>query len=924
MRAGLVRVRNIAVVAAFVVATGVTATASTAATPTSGSAVTLTKTVQRTYLDNGTTTVVDKRTVTLKVDQTQNLRSLQLIHVSWSGAHPTGGSVADQNSDLAQNEEYSFLLLECRGTDSAAHPLTPETCWTQYPDERFSYGSDDPAYPAWRSDASASASERAAFVGAPAQVPSVCTTDLVGSTFERWLPFIGADNHVYPGGLFGCAGIPAEATAENLGSNLSLPSNETYGVTDAAGNGSALFDTFTGEDHASLGCSQTVACSLVAIPIMGINCDAAGTNVPAAEQPPAADVPIAKANCEATPRFAPGSVAPPGFRGTAAVDGSLWWSASNWNNRISVPLTFAPADNVCALQSSAAHVPIYGSELMIQAATQWSPAFCLNSRLFNLNHVQTPEPEARNLLSIGNIQAAYTSYPPDSPYPLPTVNSPVAMTGFGIAFTVDDAHGQPLTQLKLNARLLAKLLTESYPAQPFIRNGDAALANNPMNITQDPEFRALNPNAPSIPASDTSATLLTVNSDSDVIQALSSYINADPEARGWLNGTADPWGMVVNPRYKKMSLPVNNWPLLDTYEPLDEYQLGRIDCLFAAPTPYLPLVAAPTARLFSIGQDVEFSIAQSQTRCVLPSPIPGSLAGAKMVAQGRQSVGYRFMLGTVSLGDAAREGLSLASLQTTNTGSTTATFTDTSGRTFVAPTSAGLQAAAKLLTPDTTNGVWTLPYSSISTSTADNTAYPGSMLVYAAVPTKGLPSAALAKAYGEFLTFAAGPGQRPGTAQGDLANGYLPLTSANGLGVQAAYTLAAAGAVTQQKGYLPSLTNPVPPPPITTPSGSNSSGGQTTSSNGGSSGNTGGNTNGGGSPSGSTLATSSSGKGHPYASSSRSASPSSSGATVLAGKTATLGSGVGGWALPILLLVALVSGAAAAATRLFARGQRVG
>ena len=51
----------------------------------------------------------------LDVDETTNLRGRQEIDVSWSGAHPTGGIVADQNSIAAQNEEYPFVLLECRG-----------------------------------------------------------------------------------------------------------------------------------------------------------------------------------------------------------------------------------------------------------------------------------------------------------------------------------------------------------------------------------------------------------------------------------------------------------------------------------------------------------------------------------------------------------------------------------------------------------------------------------------------------------------------------------------------------------------------------------------------------------------------------------------------------------------------------------------
>ena len=96
---------------------------------------------------------------------------------------------------------------------------------------------------------------------------------------------------------------------------------------------------------------------------------------------------------------------------------------------------------------------------MIQATTSWAPHFCLNSKLFELNHVQTPEPQARSLLETGNIDAALTSEPPDTPYTNPTVSAPVALTGFGIAYDVDGDDGSQVPTLHLDARLLAKLLT---------------------------------------------------------------------------------------------------------------------------------------------------------------------------------------------------------------------------------------------------------------------------------------------------------------------------------------------------------------------------------------------------------------------------------------------------------------------------------
>lgn len=889
------------------------------------SAVTVRKTVQRTFLADGRTTVVDKRNIALTVDQTTGLRSLQLIKVSWSGARPTAGITPDQNSDLAQNEEYPFALFECRGIDSAAHPLSPDTCWTQYGDERFSYGADDPAYPAWRSDAKAAAAERGAIVGAPARQTPQCTSLLFGTTYQRWLPFVGADGTVYPGGVQGCAGQAPEASPANLSGNLSLPSNETFGVSDAHGTGSTNFDVFTAEDHASLGCSSTVPCSLVAVPIVGISCDANGELLPASSRPAPADAPAAAANCTGSGNFAPGQTLPSQAPGDPAVSGALWWSASNWSNRLSVPLTFAPADNVCSLHGSGAPVDVYGSELLVQATTSWAPYFCLNSHLFDLNHVQTPEPQARSLLAQGNVEAIYTSQPPDAPYPVPTVNAPVAVSGFGIAYALDNADGQPVAHLKLDGRLLAKLLTESYPSQIFVRAAYTALADNPLNITFDPEFQALNPGIPARTA-DAAATLLTVNSDSDVVSALTSYIDADPEARAWLDGEPDPWGMVVNPAYKKIALPVDNWPLLDTFEPLDEYQPGRNDCLYAAPTPYLPLVAAPTARLFSIGLDLQFALAQSQTTCVLPSPIPGSLAGAKLVANGRQASGRRAMFGTVSLGDAAREGLTLASLESRSTVGRGDRITDASGRTFVAPDPAGLRAAAQTLRPDPRSGTWPIDHTALRTTPANAAAYPGLMVVYAAVPTRGLGSM-LGSQYGKFLSFAAARGQQAGTAQGDLPDGFLPMTGANGLGTLANFTARAATAVSAQQGAVPPLVAPGPTP-------SSSSGpAPTASTTPAAPGVPTGATNLGGNPQVPVGGGNGPTNPVPAGPSTRGASPTARGAASsgaprtidaepVSARTPLLGSTVAGWALPLMFAIAIAASAGAIAIRLRAGGSR--
>jgi hypothetical protein len=760
-----------------------------------------TETITRDNLDGGKNHVVDRRKVTLKVSDTADLRGRQEVKVSWSGAHPTGGIVADQNSIAAEQEEYPFVLLECRDIGSAklapANRVNPETCWTQDWQERYQ-DTLQTEFPPYRLDRYATKADRAQVAGAPKTLPAACK--FLPAPTQRWVPFIAADGRVYNEGPAGCAGQPPES--QSVGGSA-LPSNETFGVTGLDGRGTADFDIWTSAENASLGCTQLVACSLVAVPIMGISCDVSAKGLPKADRPPASQAEAAKSMCEAKGAFKPGQIVTPQLQDDLAVSGSLWWSASNWRNRITVPLTFAVPGNACDVVNASNDVDVFGSELLIQATGQWAPHFCLNPQLFKFTHVQTGEPEARNLLATGSAEAAFISDPPPDGYGKPVVNAPVAATGFAISYVIDGANGLPYTKLRLTPRLLAKLLTESYPAVLPVQEEDKALSHNPLNITLDPEFEKLNPGIThGVDATEAASTLLALSSDSDVMEALTAYINDNKAARAWLNGKPDPWGMVVNPAYKGIKLPVDNWPLLSTFEPKKLYASGTNDCLKNSPVPFLPLVAAPLARLEQITEAMQFSIAQSTVEC---SQIDGTTLGEKLIPLGRQTVGFRFMIGVTAVADSDRYQLRTAALQTTNS------------HRFVGPSAASIKAATKFLKPDKKTGTWSLPYRTLATSKTAAGAYPGTMLVYAAVPTTGLP-ATDAKDYASLLRFAAGPGQRPGLGVGELPPGYLPLTKANGLGSLAGYTLAAAADVAAQKGDLPSLTgNPAPGTATATP-----------------------------------------------------------------------------------------------------------
>jgi hypothetical protein len=860
-----------------------------------------TKTVERVNRVNGKDVVVDKRHVALHVSETANVRGRQEINVSWTGAHPTGGIIADQNSIDAQQEEYPVVLLECRGVDSThvatAKQLSPQTCWTQSWSERFQ-SSLDTAFPPYRLDRFASQAQRAAIVGAPKHRPAACFAPLPS---EYWVPFVSSTGHVYPGGTGGCAGMAPEA-ASTEGS--ALPSNETFGVTAGNGKGSAKFDVWTSAENASLGCSTTVACSLVAVPIEGISCDPAARSLPAKDRPKARQLAAVTAACEAKGAFAPGQTVVPQGSDDVAVSGSLWWSASNWRNRITVPLSFATPADACDVVNSSSSVNVYGSELLSQATGQWLPHFCLNSHLFKIQHVAIGEPEARSLLTTGGATAAFTSAAPPAGYGKPVVAAPTALTGFAITYVIDNSHGQPYQQLRLTPRLLAKLLTESYPAILSLKQLDPALSGNPLDITEDPEFIALNPGITrGVSATEAASELLSLSSDSDVIRALTTYINDDPTARAWLNGKPDPWGMRVNPQYAHIKLPVDKWPLLDTFESPALYTSTSNDCLHSDPVPFLPLVAAPMSTLADIAESMQFSIANSQTTCV--QPVDGSSVGEKLVANGRQTVGNRFMLGISSLGDADRYELSQAALQTTPNH-------------FATPTATSLRTAASFLRPDSAAGTWTLPYATLRTNAKAATAYPGTMLVSTAVPTSGLP-AKVAKDYATFLRFVAGPGQQPGEDVGQLPAGYLPITAANGVGQLATYTKVAAQAVALQNGKQPALNSKFTPIKHSGSGGSGTGAGTGSGGTGGSSGSGG---NGDAPPAGGTD-----GLTPPPAGTSASGRPDNGSSPVVAADSTTAPSGhtlgipLGPGALTIVVLLglAVIGGVTGPGTYLFGR-----
>ena len=135
--------------------------------------------------------------------------------MSWSGAHPTGGLVANENSPQAQYEEYPFVLLECRG-DSRPRPqpghapdvLDPvlDGALPGQPRRRVPALPARPVRPPGRSPP---------WPLPPRPSPPTCAGE--DAPVQYWVPFVAASGQVFHGGNGGCGGEAPEAVTSTFG-----------------------------------------------------------------------------------------------------------------------------------------------------------------------------------------------------------------------------------------------------------------------------------------------------------------------------------------------------------------------------------------------------------------------------------------------------------------------------------------------------------------------------------------------------------------------------------------------------------------------------------------------------------------------------------------------------------------------------------
>lgn len=721
-----------------------------------------TKTLTRSFVNaDGSTYTFPSNKVTVTADETENLRGRQRILISWSGAHPSAGRAVNPYGENGLNQEYPVVIMQCRGIDDpslpAAKQLQPDTCFTASVAQRSQIARSD-SEALWQKDLYADDADKGRLSGLePFPSSDTCPTADVAGFNTHLTPFvgIGTDGKTYP--ACDASNMPPEAAV-----GAAFPPAELAAYTDTDGSGSVQFEVRSDVENESLGCSDKVACSVVVIPIQGLSCGQPSS------PPSAADL-----NCRKGGRFAPGSSNFAGDGVDQAVGPALWWSESNWRNRFVIPLTFGLPPSTCDVLDPRAPTGFYGSELLAQAGLQWAPAYCLRKDRFKFQLNQMSDAAGFNLMLAGEGAAAEVSSERDAPG-ASVAYAPTAVTGFAVGYVIDkpDNAGE-FTRLRLNARLLAKLYTQSYLGSDLGR-GHPGIGSNPLGIMNDPEFIKLNPGLSQI-SQEAGATVLSLSNDSDVIKQITDYIAHDKDAMAFIDGKPDPWGMVVNPSFKGISLPVESWPQLDEYIPTTANT-----CRQNNPAVYFNQIAAPVTTLAKVSAALLDAWPNVQTRCDFDQ----STQLYKLGRIDRQNFGSRFLLGVVSLGDADRYGLRTAALQT-------------KPGDYVAPSTSSLSAAVKLMKQR--NGdlsPFVLDQGDVKKSAS---AYPGTMVVYTAAKTADASKADAAKV-AQFIRISSTEGQQPGSGNGQLPGGFLPIRKQGPTAAFYDVAQRAATAIAAQKG----------------------------------------------------------------------------------------------------------------------------
>ena len=709
----------------------------------------------------------------VSVNQTEKL-SNQAVSITWTGGVPTVQGPGRFAANFLQ-------IFQCWGDDDGAVPENPgpppEQCVQGAVGGNYN-GPPAGVYP------NVLATTRVIFrTGWSGYDPSVGYTDT--RTTNVWMPF-----RAVTGDVVNVQANPSFNPAI-VGGNYwlnpffnEITTNEIAGaVTDAQGRGAELFQINTGNESTGLGCGQRVQ------PIEG-----GGKKVPQCWI-----VVVPRGTAADENAGTPFGGADPEQYGVATSP----LSPAVWANRIAIPISFNPVDSPCDIRKQDRRVA--GSELALTAIASWQPALCTGGGLPPFSYATIGDDAARGQLanpvdgSPGLVVVSRPLAAGTYDATKPIVYSPLTASGLVIGFNVErvpkvnapqdeqDLAGVRVATIKLTPRLIAKLLTQSYVKSVAI-NGEIPnfswLTDNALHLGVDPDFQQFNPEFALLQNSSPRnfSGIQLPSGASDAALQLWNYVLADPEAKAWLSGTPDPWGMRVNPVYATNAAlnpsgvafgePVpNSFPKSDPYC----YQAPSLGSVVPAPlcgTEWLPYTrglidGAQVTRAAADGARVEFNIYASNAADAWKREVP-------------QPAGFRSMLTVTDTPSAFKYGLQVAQLSRPGDNG--------DGRRFIAANGESLSAGVAAMAPGEEP---TFLEPKLTVVAPD--AYPLTMLTYAAISPLAISKTARAD-YAAFLKYAADAGQHIGLSPGDLPPGYVALPDA--LRAQA---VAAAGTVLTMK-----------------------------------------------------------------------------------------------------------------------------
>ncbi len=396
----------------------------------------------------------------------------------------------------------------------------------------------------------------------------------------------------------------------------------------------------------------------------------------------------------------------------------------------------------------------------------WQAGLCAGGHTFGFSRIG--DAEARAQIGGGDLGAAHMALVSGAADSSATYASqldyvPVAQSALVVAYNIDyslyrgtpnyaSKDGTKVHNLRLNQRIVAKLLTQSYPCDtPGVAAGNPDIASNPRCLTVDPEFLQLNPDFADFTQVEPQG-LMVAFGNADAYAHVWSWIRANADAKAFIEGQADGWGMKVNPAYQALGLtegePSVSFPKADLHTNADVADIppyGTLDM-----RPYFNSLDETGLRALRADGNVKTNWDPYKL------PAPGAY-----VAGGPQSTGQRFALALTDLATAYKYGLDVASLQGTVSGN------------FVQPTTESIQKAISSRVATSVAGI-----SATDWTKSVSDAYPLSEVTYSAVNVCSATTDERS-AYVAFLKYVGHAGQTLSYESGGLPYGYVPLPSSN-------------------------------------------------------------------------------------------------------------------------------------------------